>query len=266
MSSSATPGVEARTGRENRTLAATDAIQPETQSAIPGLSDDVVIGAVLGRTEDPTDLARLRAVSREMRDAVAATGLRFVELPDYTAAALGCLSALQRLQRRGRLTRRDHFCQAAARVGNLEELKALRANGTPWDADTCAFAARRGYLEVLQWAHANGCPWDERTCSYAARGGHLDVLLWARANGCPWDSITCSWAAEGGHLEVLQWARANGCPWSEWTCYVAAKGGHLEVLQWARANGCPWGEWTCYFAAKGGHLNVLQWARENGCL
>jgi len=29
---------------------------------------------------------------------------------------------------------------------------------------------------VLQWARANGCPWDEDTCTSAAQGGHLEVL------------------------------------------------------------------------------------------
>ena len=81
MSSNATPGVETASAHGNtRERPATVAMQPETQSAIPGLSDDVVIGAVLGRTEDPTDLARLRAVSREMRDAVAVTGREVYEL------------------------------------------------------------------------------------------------------------------------------------------------------------------------------------------
>ena len=50
--------------------------------AIPRLLNDIVIEHVL-RTEyfdDPADLARLPAVSCAMRDAVAATGLRFGEL------------------------------------------------------------------------------------------------------------------------------------------------------------------------------------------
>ena len=165
----------------------TPASLADAQEAIPGLLDDIVVAHVL-RTEHFDDLARLPAVSRAMRDAVAPTGLRFVELPEYTAAALGCLSAFQRLQRRGRLTRRDYFCQAAARVGNLEKLKEFRADDTPWGS-TCWAAASGGHLKVLQWARANGCPWSEWTCSSAARGGHLEVLQWARANGCPWDQI-----------------------------------------------------------------------------
>jgi len=47
--------------------------------------------------------------------------------------------------------------------GQLEELKLLRADGWPWDAETCAAAARGGHLEVLRWALANGYLWDEWT-------------------------------------------------------------------------------------------------------
>ena len=50
--------------------------------AIPGLPDHLVVTHVL-RSEyfnDPADLARLPAVSRAMRDAVVATGLKFEEL------------------------------------------------------------------------------------------------------------------------------------------------------------------------------------------
>ena len=77
----------------------TPASLADAQDAIPGLLDDIVVTHVL-RSEhfgDPADLARLPAVSRTMRDAVAATGLRFKELGEEEAVELGCLSALQRL-------------------------------------------------------------------------------------------------------------------------------------------------------------------------
>ena len=98
-----------------------------------------------------------------MRDAVADTGLRFKELDEKLAVELGCLSAVQRRQRQGRLSRRELLCGAAARSGQLEELKALRADGWPWDIGTCHAAAQGGQLMVLQLLHANGCPWDENT-------------------------------------------------------------------------------------------------------
>jgi hypothetical protein len=211
---------------------ATDTHQSVVGDVIPRLPDHLVIAHVL-RSEyfdDPADLARLPAVSRAMRDAVAATELQFEELDEDEAVKLGCLSAVQRLQRGGRLSRKEGLCEAAARSGQLEVLQWLRANSCPWDGFTCALAVEDGHLEVRQWLLANGCPWDERTCSWAAAGGHLKVLQWLRANGCLCDEETCMSAARGGHLEVLQCARENGCPWKKWTCEGAAERGHLEVL------------------------------------
>ena len=107
---------------------ATPASLADAGEAIPRLPNHLVVTHVL-RSEhfdDPADLARLKAVSRAMRDAVAATGLRFKELGEEEAANLGCLSALQRLQRGGRLSCRERLCEAAASVGHLEELTALR--------------------------------------------------------------------------------------------------------------------------------------------
>ena len=212
----------------------TPASLADAQDAIPGLLDDIVVTHVL-RSEhfdDPADLARLPAVSCVMRDAVAETGLRFEELAEEEALKLGCLSALKRLQRGGNLSRQERLCEAAARSGQLEELKVLRENGTPWSVSTCWAAARGGHLEVLQWLHANGCPWDKYTCSSAAAGGHLEVLQRLRASGCPWDERTRTLAAGGGHLELLQWARENGCPWNRNERVMMANiGGHLDLVK-----------------------------------
>ena len=244
MSSNATLGVKTRGQKRKRECDA------QLGEAIPRLPNDVVVTHILRPEyfDDPADLARLPAVSRAMRDAVAATGLRFEKLGEANAVRLGCLSALQRRQRGGHLSRQHYLCQAAARSGQLDELKLLRADGWPWDAGTCSSAAKGGHLEVLQWAHANGCPWNFLTCLEAAKGGHLEVLQWAHENGCPWSADTCSGAAEGGHLEIIQWLRANGCPWDEMTSRAAAEGEHHEVTQWARANGCP--EWNPELAAE----------------
>ena len=196
------------------TTATTLASLADAQDAIPGLLDDIVVTHVL-RSEnfdDPTDLARLPVVSCAMRDTMAATGLRFEELDEKSAVELGCLSAVQRLQRGGRLSREEYLCVAAARSGHLEELKVLRADGCPWDWRTCFRAAYGGRLEVLQWARTNGCPWNERTCAFAALGGHLELLQWAHGNGCPWDGDTLRYARAWGDIEMVKWVIANGCP------------------------------------------------------
>ena len=182
--------------------------------AITDLPNHLVVEHILRSQhfDHPADLARLPAVSREMRDAVAVTGLVFEELDEHRAGKLGYLSAVQRLQRGGRLSRRELLCLAAARGGHLEKLKELRENDCPWNGWTCAYAAEGGHLEVLQWTRANGCPWGQRTCAEAAAGEHLDILQYARANGCQWNGDECFWARNGGHLEMLEWLHSNGCP------------------------------------------------------
>ena len=157
---------------------------------------------------DPSDLARLRAVSREMRDAVVATGRRVYELNAENAIHFGELSGMRLLHQRGDLDQRVDLNDGDEDYNDPND-------------DTfslCTFAAKLGQLEVLKWLRENDFPWSERKSDEAACNGHLEVLQWARENGCPWDENTCWAAASGGQLEVLQWARANGCPWDEDTC------------------------------------------------
>ena len=138
--------------------------------AIPGLLNDIVTTHVFAKLPDPRDLAVLRAVSSGMRDAVDATGRRVEEFGEEDAAERGYLSTLKCLRRRGVLKNERLLSAAAARIGDLESLKALRKLEFPWDRDTCAYAAKGGHLQVLQWTRANGCPWDKTTCAYAAMG------------------------------------------------------------------------------------------------
>jgi hypothetical protein len=235
--------------------------------AIPGLPDHLVATQIL-RSEyfdDPADLARLPAVSRTMRDAVAETGIRFEDHDEEDAVELGCLTAVERLQRGGRLSSQEYVCYAAARSGQLEKLKEFRADGCPWNEWTCSSAAYGGHLEVLQWLRANCCPWDEDTCKFAAQGGHLEVLQWLCANGCPWDTNTCRGAAEGGHLDVLLWARENGCPRDETELsIITARYGHEPVVRALIEAGADvnkardTGETPLFIAAQFGHEAVVR--------
>ena len=145
-----------------------------------------------------------------MRDAVDATGREIKIVSNAEAAELGDVSLLKDRHSRGLLDDENLLCAAAARNGDLEMLKALRADKWPWNEGTCANAAYGGHLEVLKWARANDCLWDWETCANAGSGGHLETLKWARENGCPWDERTCRFAAWHGHFEVMKWARANG--------------------------------------------------------
>ena len=196
MVSDAALSVETRARKRTRDLDAQAGV------AFPGLPFDVAVSLVEKHLPDPADLAVLRAVSKGMRDAVDATGRKVEEFGQNDAADRGYLSTLKCLRRRGKLTNERLLCAAAARVGDVEALKALRAENVPWNRSTCASAAKGGHLEVLKWARANDCPWDRSTCWAAAEGGHLETLKWARANDCPWDEETCEIAAEMGYVET----------------------------------------------------------------
>ena len=53
----------------------------------------------------------------------------------------------------------------------------MRANGCPWDAETCEGAAKNGDLATLRWARENGCPWYASTRDKAAATlGYTDDL------------------------------------------------------------------------------------------
>ena len=68
----------------------------------------------------------LRAVSKGMRAAVDMTGRKVEEFKEDDAVERGYLSTLKCLRRRGRLSDERLLCTAAASVGDLEALKALR--------------------------------------------------------------------------------------------------------------------------------------------
>ena len=136
--------------------------QHDAGDAFAALPVHILITHVLssGNLPDPSDLARLRAVSREMLDAVAATGRRVYQLVAWKAIQFGDLSGLQLLHQRGDLDDElsDGLCTLAAEWGRLEILKWLREKNFPWDEETSRRAASGGHLEMLQWARENGCP------------------------------------------------------------------------------------------------------------
>jgi hypothetical protein len=193
------PSTENRQGGES---SASDAFVELVQKG-------VVMTRVLEHLPDSADVARLRAVCREVRDAVDATGRELKEKSAEEAVEAGCLDTVRRMILGGRLSDNKYLCHAAARSGQLKELKLLRAAGCLWDECTCAWAAYGGHLEVLKWLREHGCPWDKDTCGRAADGGHLDMLKWAREKDCPWDEETCAGAADGGHLETCSSGRAS---------------------------------------------------------
>ena len=132
------------------------ALQHDAGDAFAALPAHVLITHVLssGNLPAPSDLARLRALSHAMRDAVDVTGRQVYEMGAKKAIEFGDFIALQLIVQRG----------------DLDD-----------DSDSlCMWAAEKGQLEILKWLRENDFRWDEVTCAEAAYGGHLEVLHWLR--------------------------------------------------------------------------------------
>ena len=178
-------GKNARARRKQRRVANAASVA-NAGEAIPGLPNHLVVAHIL-RSEyfdDPADLARLPAVSSAMRDTIAATGLQFEEPDDPKEAVFrGCLSAVQRMYRTGRLPITKYLCFSAARRGHLDVLKWVRANGCRWNNDVCNLAVMYGHFEMLKCARANCAPWNEMTISDFCSEDRPEMHEWLRVNG-----------------------------------------------------------------------------------
>jgi hypothetical protein len=210
--------------------------QPHAGQAIPGLLNDIVTTIVF-RSDflpDTRDLARLRAVSCAMRDAVDATGREVKELKALEAAEIGCISVLERLHQNGLLSPPVHVPFPASSTYNVFDVGHLYS-----------VTARSGQLEVLKWLHAKSVGWDH--------WDHPRVELWQQ-----YAYYAFAGAAEGGNIEIIKWVLASGQQWDATVCARAAQFGQLEALKWLHTNGCPWDERTCWGAAKGGPLRGIE--------
>jgi len=173
--------------------------QRDAGDAFAALPVHVLITHVLssGNLPDPSDLARLRAVSREMLDAVAATGRRVYQLVAWKAIQFGDLSGLQFLHQRGDLDDiLNSLCRLAAGGDNSKYLSGcarMTSRGTKKrprarhisDTSRCCSgrtrtAARgtRGRAPVLQWAGISRC------CSGRARTAARGTKPRARGRQC----------------------------------------------------------------------------------
>lgn len=125
----------------------------------------------------------------------------------------------------------------AAKDGEWDIVKWVKAKGGNVQSDVCSIAAKFGRLDILKWAKDLGFEvHDDEVCTEAAKIGRLDILQWARENKCKWDHTTWHAAAEGGHLDVLKWGLEKRCtPYSfEKLTITARKEGFADLVEWMK--------------------------------
>ena len=164
---------------------ASSPVAPDSFSGapIPGLSGHLVVAHVLDKLSDPTDLARVSAVSRGMRDAVAATGRTVMKPSEDEAVKPPSPSTVKHMHSRDRLSDTRLLCAAAA-CGDSSRVEGFAGAGE----FSVGLAAVRGaggsHLETLKWARER-LPVGQEARTSDARTSKC--CSWARENGCPWD-------------------------------------------------------------------------------
>jgi hypothetical protein len=100
-----------------------------------------------------------------------------------------------------------------------------------------AIVSKLGRMDQLQMLRADGWLLDNGACAAAAAGGHTAVLAWLRTEAhAKWSADTTAGAIMGGHLDALLWAAAHDCAIPDECCVMAAKSGHyLCCAGWWRS-------------------------------
>ena len=170
-----------------------------------------------------------------------------------SAAARGCMRALQWLHQGCKVVLAPAHAASAARNGQLEALQWLVAHGSPkLKSNACVpieAAASEGEIECLEWMLKNmdlECQPLIPAMQSAAKHGHVECmdLLWeSRVHAFFLNVMMCHHAAANGHLNALVWLHERNAPWRDGVVSVAAENGHLDCLKYAVAHGlCADGE------------------------
>ena len=188
---------------------------------------------------------------------------------------------------------------AVARRGNLNLLKWLREQGSPWDEKVCRVAAKEGHLEILVWLKEMGCPtvtprmmghlamakWranfltthppttsddnnsDSKRVNWVAEfiSSEEELFTSAKADFEEWLGGSSKVAAANGHFNILQWGfESKAFHFGKAAVAAAAGAGHLDIVKWLVDGepACEWNGKALQLAAKGGHLDVMKWLLE----
>lgn len=123
-------------------------------------------------------------------------------------------------------------CGHAVRTGNMELLKQVCRLDHQRHSGALVCAARIGRLDMVRYLHAEGFRWCHEVLARAVQYGHVDIVRCAWENGCPLPADSACVAARHGRLDVLHYlCDQQEC--SQWTAYVtheAALFGHHAVV------------------------------------
>jgi hypothetical protein len=103
-----------------------------------------------------------------------------------------------------------------SRARIAEALAAAPPGGLVDKEGPCAAAARLGSVEVVEWLHAQGYPLDKRAALNSTERRGMDLLQWLRAHGCPWNVWICVTLSDARHPGGREWVHLGAK--HDWPC------------------------------------------------
>ncbi|SNW62576.1 Ankyrin-repeat protein [Orpheovirus IHUMI-LCC2] len=190
------------------------------------------------------------------------------------AARRGHINILQWISEVTTIRYGDKVMAAAARFGNLDNMKWLKSIGCNVSSYALEEAGRYGNIENMKWLISIGCQWTDRAFTRAVKNGNIHNLKWillqsaSENDGCPMSSVSFAEAIREDNLTLATYLKTEfGCPMDIYSYHVAIRKENAKAIKYLHSTGCPFDinnihifEGTSYK----NNLNVFQSLHEIG--
>lgn len=132
------------------------------------------------------------------------------------------------------VTKPDKLIYEAARGGQIDLVRVLKAKGAGYPSTVMKLAACGGHGDIVQLAHEWGADSANGAIVEAASNGHLEVIRQFKKLGEKRFNEAIAEAAGNGHAEVLDQLLEWTSPGSincDWPAVAAAQNGHLDLVR-----------------------------------
>lgn len=177
----------------------------------------------------------------------------------------------------------------AAAAGDLDQLKAMLADGYALNNDIGNTAGISGNIEILEFLHnyEGGSKLNELSFLSAVENNHIDAVDWFLKNNFPWPKNTILYCIVYCDLYIIKKIISKGCPIDAEAAHTAALYGKLPILKYLhRYHNVPLSGFSdkqitdyselrdendrhvfnaAVSAATQGNFKCLKYAFENGC-
>lgn len=156
---------------------------------------------------------------------------------------------------------------AAAKSGNLENMKWLKRMDCPIAKSTFKTVIKTEIIENIQWFYNNCYPCDNSSYfNIAVRKGNIQLMEYLKGLGLPFDKFTF-------YNAIIPIPIPNSIPLKKLKKLYSKKGyteSRIEIMEWLKSNNCSWGILTydlisIYEMPLEYFTQIYKWMYDNDC-